>query len=132
MANLSIRNARKVYPNGSEVLKGINMDIDHGQFLILAGDRVVNNVPPKSRDIAIAFQSYALYPTMTVRENISFGLNIRKVLEKEQDIIVERVAETLQMKHLLDRMPVGATRIALPLQPWQDSCMQAMLRRFKS
>ncbi|WP_136419177.1 sn-glycerol-3-phosphate ABC transporter ATP-binding protein UgpC [Herbaspirillum sp. ST 5-3] len=132
MANLSIRNVRKVYPNGNEVLKGINMDIDHGQFLILVGgsgcgkstllnmiaglesvshgeimigDRVVNNVPPKSRDIAMVFQSYALYPTMTVRENISFGLNIRKVPKKEQDIIVDRVAETLQMKHLLDRKP---------------------------
>jgi multiple sugar transport system ATP-binding protein len=132
MASLSIRNVRKVYPNGNEVLKGINMDIEHGQFLILVGgsgcgkstllnmiagletvshgeiaigDRVVNNVPPKSRDIAMVFQSYALYPTMTVRENISFGLNIRKVPKKEQDIIVDRVADTLQMKHLLDRKP---------------------------
>jgi len=132
MASLSIRNVRKVYPNGNEVLKGINMEIEHGQFLILVGgsgcgkstllnmiagletvshgeimigDRVVNDVPPKSRDIAMVFQSYALYPTMTVRENISFGLNIRKVPKKEQDIIVDRVAETLQMKHLLDRKP---------------------------
>jgi multiple sugar transport system ATP-binding protein len=132
MASLSIRNVRKVYPNGNEVLKGINMDIEHGQFLILVGgsgcgkstllnmiagletvshgeimigDKVVNNVPPKSRDIAMVFQSYALYPTMTVRENISFGLNIRKVPKKEQDIIVDRVADTLQMKHLLDRKP---------------------------
>jgi multiple sugar transport system ATP-binding protein len=132
MASLSIRNVRKVYPNGNEVLKGINMEIDHGQFLILVGgsgcgkstllnmiaglesvsqgdimigDRVVNNVPPKSRDIAMVFQSYALYPTMTVRENISFGLNIRKVPKDEQNRIVERVADTLQMKHLLDRKP---------------------------
>jgi multiple sugar transport system ATP-binding protein len=132
MASLSIRNVRKVYPNGNEVLKGINMEIDHGQFLILVGgsgcgkstllnmiaglesvshgeimigDRVVNNVPPKSRDIAMVFQSYALYPTMSVRENISFGLNIRKVPKDEQNKIVERVAETLQMKHLLDRKP---------------------------
>lgn len=132
MASLSIRNVRKVYPNGAEILKGINLEIEHGQFLILVGgsgcgkstllnmiaglesvsegeihigDRCVNDVPPKSRDIAMVFQSYALYPTMTVRENISFGLGIRKVPKKEQQAIVERVAETLQMTHLLDRKP---------------------------
>ena len=132
MASLSIRNIRKVYPNGAEILKGINLEIEDGQFLILVGgsgcgkstllnmiagletvsegeiligDRCVNKVPPKSRDIAMVFQSYALYPTMTVRENISFGLNIRKVPKDEQKKIVERVAETLQMTHLLDRKP---------------------------
>ncbi|NDP59184.1 MAG: sn-glycerol-3-phosphate ABC transporter ATP-binding protein UgpC [Oxalobacteraceae bacterium] len=132
MASLSIRNVRKVYPNGAEVLKGINLDIEDGQFVILVGgsgcgkstllnmiagletvsegeiliaDKVVNDVPPKSRDIAMVFQSYALYPTMTVRENISFGLGIRKVPKDEQKKIVERVAETLQMTHLLDRKP---------------------------
>ena len=132
MAGLSIRNVRKVYPNGAEILKGINLDIEDGQFLILVGgsgcgkstllnmiaglesvsegeirigDRCVNDVPPKSRDIAMVFQSYALYPTMTVRENISFGLGIRKVPKDEQKKIVERVAETLQMTHLLDRKP---------------------------
>lgn len=132
MASLSIRNVRKVYPNGAEILKGINLEIKEGEFLILVGgsgcgkstllnmiagletvtegeicigDRCVNNVPPKSRDIAMVFQSYALYPTMTVRENISFGLGIRKVPKDEQKRIVERVAETLQMTHLLDRKP---------------------------
>ncbi|PHV06811.1 sugar ABC transporter ATP-binding protein [Janthinobacterium sp. BJB412] len=132
MASLTIRNVRKVYPNGAEILKGINLDIEDGQFIILVGgsgcgkstllnmiagletisegeimigDRVVNNIPPKSRDIAMVFQSYALYPTMTVRENISFGLGIRKVPKDEQDKIVNRVAETLQMTHLLDRKP---------------------------
>jgi multiple sugar transport system ATP-binding protein len=132
MASLSIRNVRKVYPNGAEVLKGIDLDIEDGQFLILVGgsgcgkstllnmiagletishgeirigERVVNKVPPKERDIAMVFQSYALYPTMTVRENISFGLGIRKVPKREQEQIVNRVAETLQMTHLLDRKP---------------------------
>jgi multiple sugar transport system ATP-binding protein len=132
MASLSIRNVRKVYPNGAEILKGINLDIEDGQFLILVGgsgcgkstllnmiaglesvthgeiaigERVVNKVPPKERDIAMVFQSYALYPTMTVRENISFGLGIRKVPPAEQDKIVSRVADTLQMSHLLDRKP---------------------------
>jgi multiple sugar transport system ATP-binding protein len=132
MASLSIRNVRKVYPNGAEILKGIDLDIEDGQFLILVGgsgcgkstllnmiagletisqgeirigERVVNKVPPKERDIAMVFQSYALYPTMTVRENISFGLGIRKVPKAEQEQIVNRVAETLQMTHLLDRKP---------------------------
>jgi multiple sugar transport system ATP-binding protein len=132
MASLSIRNVRKVYPNGAEILKGIDLDIEDGQFLILVGgsgcgkstllnmiagletvthgeiaigERVVNKVPPKERDIAMVFQSYALYPTMTVRENISFGLGIRKVPQQEQEKIVARVADTLQMGHLLDRKP---------------------------
>jgi len=132
MASLSIRGVRKVYPNGAEILKGINLEIKDGEFLILVGgsgcgkstllnmiagletisegeiyigDKCVNNVPPKSRDIAMVFQSYALYPTMTVRENISFGLGIRKVPAAEQKKIVDRVAETLQMTHLLDRKP---------------------------
>jgi multiple sugar transport system ATP-binding protein len=132
MASLSIRNVRKVYPNGADILKGIDLEIADGEFLILVGgsgcgkstllnmiaglesvtegeirigDKVVNDVPPKSRDIAMVFQSYALYPTMTVRENISFGLGIRKVPKAEQEEIVARVAETLQMTHLLDRKP---------------------------
>jgi multiple sugar transport system ATP-binding protein len=132
MASLSIRGVRKVYPNGAQVLKGIDLEVADGEFLILVGgsgcgkstllnmiagletvsdgeirigERVVNDVPPKSRDIAMVFQSYALYPTMTVRENISFGLGIRKVPKDEQTRIVERVAETLQMTHLLERKP---------------------------
>lgn len=132
MASLSIRDVRKVYPNGNEVLKGIDLEIEDGQFLILVGGsgcgkstllnmiagletvsageimigaRVVNDVAPKERDIAMVFQSYALYPTMTVRENISFGLGIRKTPKAKQKEIVERVAGILQITHLLDRKP---------------------------
>ncbi len=132
MSSLSIRNVRKSYNNGVEVLKGIDIDIEDGQFLILVGgsgsgkstllnmiagletvtsgeirfgDRVVNNLEPKDRDIAMVFQSYALYPSMTVRENIAFGLGVRKVPKAEQKETVERVAETLQITHLLDRKP---------------------------
>ena len=134
MAALSIRNLRKVYPNGVEVLKGIDLEIEHGQFLILVGGsgcgkstllnmiaglepvtegtiaiggRIVNDVPPKARDIAMVFQSYALYPSMTVRENIAFGLGIRKVPKAEQEKIIARVAETLQMTDLLERKPAA-------------------------
>ena len=132
MAALTIKNVRKVYNNGVEVLKGIDIDIQDGQFLILVGgsgsgkstllnmiagletvtsgeikigDRVVNDLPPKDRDIAMVFQSYALYPSMTVRENIAFGLGVKKVPKAEQEEIVARVAETLQITHLLDRRP---------------------------
>src|SRR5262245_15630163 len=132
MAGLSIKDVYKTYPNGVEVLKGINLEVAEGQFLILVGssgcgkstllnmiaglesvtrgeirinDRLVNDLPPKSRDIAMVFQSYALYPSMTVRDNISFGLQIRKVPVREQAATVARVAELLQISHLLDRKP---------------------------
>ncbi|MFL9872980.1 ABC transporter ATP-binding protein [Paraburkholderia megapolitana] len=132
MASLSIRDVYKTYPNGVPVLKGVDIDIEDGQFLILVGGsgcgkstllnmiagletvtkgeilidgKVVNDLSPKDRDIAMVFQSYALYPSMTVRENISFGLNIRKVPKAEQSQIVERVSNMLQIQHLLDRKP---------------------------
>jgi multiple sugar transport system ATP-binding protein len=132
MASLSIRDVYKTYPNGVPVLKGVDIDIEDGQFLILVGGsgcgkstllnmiagletvtkgeikidgKLVNDLSPKDRDIAMVFQSYALYPSMTVRDNISFGLNIRKVPKTEQQQIVERVSNMLQIQHLLDRKP---------------------------
>ncbi|MGL4575442.1 MAG: ABC transporter ATP-binding protein [Burkholderiaceae bacterium] len=132
MASLTISNVTKTYPNGVPVLKGIDLKIDDGQFLILVGgsgcgkstllnmiaglesvtageirigERVVNELPPKDRDIAMVFQSYALYPSMTVRENIAFGLSLRKVPQAEQNATIGRVAKMLQMEHLLDRKP---------------------------
>ncbi|KAA0970157.1 sn-glycerol-3-phosphate ABC transporter ATP-binding protein UgpC [Aureimonas fodinaquatilis] len=131
MAGLSIKDVHKNY-GSVPVLKGINIEVAEGEFLILVGSsgcgkstllnmiaglesittgeiriggRVVNDLPPKSRDIAMVFQSYALYPSMTVRENISFGLEIRKVPAEEQKRIVNSVAESLQITHLLDRKP---------------------------
>ena len=131
MVGLAIRNVHKTF-GPIEVLKGVNIEVESGQFLILVGssgcgkstllnmiaglesitrgeiwigDRLVNDLPPKSRDIAMVFQSYALYPSMTVRENICFGLQIRKVPRSEQKAIVESVSELLQISHLLDRKP---------------------------
>jgi multiple sugar transport system ATP-binding protein len=131
MGALSIRNVRKTYGT-TEVLKGIDIEVDAGEFLILVGpsgcgkstllsmiagldsitsgeiwigDRLVNKLSPKDRDIAMVFQSYALYPNMTVRENISFGLEIRKVPKDERERIIQQVAGILQMGHLLDRKP---------------------------
>ncbi|MCP3689837.1 MAG: ABC transporter ATP-binding protein, partial [Gammaproteobacteria bacterium] len=118
MHTLSINNVKKSY-GPTEVLKGIDIDIEAGQFLILVGpsgcgkstllnmiagletvtsgairigDRDVTQLPPKDRDIAMVFQSYALYPNMTVAKNISFGMEIRKVSKAEQKATVDRVA----------------------------------------
>jgi len=131
MGALSIRNVRKTF-NNTEVLKGIDLEIAKGEFLILVGpsgcgkstllnliagldsvtsgdiviaDRKVNGFSPKDRDIAMVFQSYALYPNMTVRENIVFGLEMRKVPKADRDKAVDRVAQILQINHLLDRRP---------------------------
>jgi multiple sugar transport system ATP-binding protein len=72
---------------------------------LVIGDRVVNDVHPKDRDVAMVFQSYALYPHMTVRENIAFGLQIRKVAQAEIDKLVDEAAGILGLKPLLDRKP---------------------------
>ncbi len=72
---------------------------------ITIGDRVVNDLPPKDRDIAMVFQSYALYPHMTVRENLEFGLRIRKMPKAEIDRLVNHAAGLLGIDHLLDRKP---------------------------
>ncbi len=131
MHALKIKNVKKSYGK-TDVLKGINIDIDAGQFLILVGpsgcgkstllnmiaglevvtsgsinigDRDITHLAPKDRDIAMVFQSYALYPNMTVAKNISFGMEIRKVDKAEQAATVERVANMLQIVPLLNRKP---------------------------
>lgn len=133
MATLDLKQIRKTYRNAdNETLKGIDISIDSGEFLILVGpsgcgkstlmntiaglenissgeiviDGVdVAQVEPKDRDIAMVFQSYALYPNMTVHGNIAFGLKIRKMPQQEIDAEVNRVAEMLQIEQLLDRKP---------------------------
>ncbi|MEZ9125127.1 ABC transporter ATP-binding protein [Vibrio splendidus] len=133
MAALDLKQIRKTYRNAdNETLKGIDISIDSGEFLILVGpsgcgkstlmntiaglenissgeiviDGIdVAQVEPKDRDIAMVFQSYALYPNMTVRGNIAFGLKIRKMPQQEIDAEVNRVAEMLQIEQLLDRKP---------------------------
>ena len=131
MATLSIKNARKTY-GALEVLKGVTLEAEDGEFIALVGpsgcgkstllnmiagletitageirigDRLVNAVPPKDRDIAMVFQSYALYPTMSVRENITFGMESRKIPKAEQNAAVDRVSSLLQIEPLLRRKP---------------------------
>jgi multiple sugar transport system ATP-binding protein len=131
MSALTIRNLHKRY-GAVEVLTGINLEAQTGEFVALVGpsgcgkstllamiagletvtsgeiwigDRLVNSVQPKDRDIAMVFQSYALYPTMTVRENITFGMESRGVPKVEQAEAVKRVAALLQIEQLLKRKP---------------------------
>jgi multiple sugar transport system ATP-binding protein len=131
MASLTIDNIHKRW-GSTHVLKGIDLQINDGEFLILVGpsgcgkstllsmiagldditdgriligDQVVNDISPKDRNIAMVFQSYALYPSMTVRENIEFGLKMKKVSTTDRAVITQRVAKTLQMEALLDRRP---------------------------
>ena len=131
MASLTLDKVRKAF-GPVEVLKEINLAIDDGEFLVLVGpsgcgkstllnliagletstdgeirigDRVINDVHPKDRNIAMVFQSYALYPHMTVRKNITFGLEIRGVSNQERDKAVANVAKLLQIEPLLDRKP---------------------------
>ena len=131
MASLSVRNLSKRF-GSVEVLKGIDLEVETGEFVVLVGpsgcgkstllamiagletvssgeiaigERVVNDVPPKDRDIAMVFQSYALYPTMTVRQNITFGMECRGVPKAEQNAAVARVAQLLQIEGLLQRKP---------------------------
>ncbi len=131
MQALKIQNVEKTFGK-VKVLKGIDLEIEPGQFLILVGpsgcgkstllnmiaglesvsngsisigDKDVTNLDPKDRDIAMVFQSYALYPNMTVRENISFGLEIRKTPKAEQQAIVDKVSKMLQIEPLLNRKP---------------------------
>ncbi len=83
-------------------------DITSGELKI--GDRVVNDVEPKDRDIAMVFQNYALYPHMTVYDNMAFGLKLRKVPKDQIDKMVREAAKILDLEPLLDRKPKGSFR----------------------
>ena len=127
-----MKNICKVYPNGFEAVKNFNLEIADQEFIIFVGpsgcgksttlrmiagledissgelkigDRVVNDVEPKDRDIAMVFQNYALYPHMTVYDNMAFGLKLRKVPKDKIDEMVKEAAKILDLTPLLDRKP---------------------------
>lgn len=132
MARVKLENVSKIYDNGFEAVKNINLDIKDKEFVVLVGpsgcgksttlrmiaglenisegkflidDEIMNDVSSKDRDIAMVFQSYALYPHMTIRENMGFALKMKKVNKKEINEKVENIAKTLKLEDLLDRKP---------------------------
>ena len=132
MANVTLRNVRKTYAGGFEAIKGINFDVGDGQFCVLVGPsgcgkstllrmvagletitggeidiggRVVNQVEPADRDIAMVFQNYALYPHMTVYNNMAYGLRNRGMAEPEIKTRVEEAARILELGAMLERKP---------------------------
>jgi len=132
VASVTFRQVWKRYAGGTVAVKELNLDVQDREFLVLVGpsgcgkstslrmlagleevsdgeiligDRVVNNVAPKDRDIAMVFQSYALYPHMTVYENMAFGLRLRKTPKQVIDQRVKEAAKSLGIDHLLDRRP---------------------------
>ncbi|GAB4186414.1 MAG: sn-glycerol-3-phosphate ABC transporter ATP-binding protein UgpC [Phycisphaeraceae bacterium] len=132
MAEVLLDNVVKIYPGDVRAVDNITLHIQDEEFIVLVGpsgcgksttlrmvagleeisegtirigDRIVNDVPPKDRDIAMVFQNYALYPHMTVYKNMAFGLKLRKVPKAEIDQKVRHAAEILGITHLLDRKP---------------------------
>jgi multiple sugar transport system ATP-binding protein len=132
MAGVCLEKVEKTYPGGIKAVDGFDLSIPDGQFVVLVGpsgcgksttlrmvaglevlsggtirigDRVVNNVPPKDRDIAMVFQNYALYPHMTVFKNMAFGLKLRKVSKREIRARIEEAASVLGIGELLGRRP---------------------------
>ena len=132
MASVSLELVRKEYPNGHVAVEGASFEVGDGERLVLVGpsgcgkstllrmiagledissgtlrigDRVVNAIAPKDRDIAMVFQSYALYPHMSVAENLGFGLSLRRVAAAEIRSRVEDAAKMLELDKVLDRKP---------------------------
>src|ERR671927_223316 len=134
MAEITFQNIWKRYPDGFEAVKDMNLEVGDGEFMILVGPsgcgkstalrmiagledisegeliiggELVNDLPPKDRDIAMVFQNYALYPHMTVRENMGFALKLAKVDKGEIDRKVEEAARILDLEQHLDRKPAN-------------------------
>ena len=132
MGAIKISSVGKIYPNGTRALENVNIEINDGEFVVLVGpsgcgkttllrmvagleditegeisiaDKLVNEVAPKDRDIAMVFQNYALYPHMSVYDNMAFSLKLRKLPKDEIDKKVKDAAKTLEIDELLDRKP---------------------------
>ena len=132
MSSISLKNITKIYPNGFQAVKDFNLDIEDKEFIIFVGPsgcgksttlrmiagleeisggeliidgKLMNDVEPKDRDIAMVFQNYALYPHMTVYDNMAFGLKLRKMPKAEIDQKVREAAKILDLESLLDRKP---------------------------
>jgi multiple sugar transport system ATP-binding protein len=134
LADIKLHDVTKRYPDGTEAVKHMDLEVEDGEFMILVGpsgcgkstalrmiaglddvsegelligDRVVNDLAPRDRDIAMVFQNYALYPHMTVRDNMGFALKLAKVPKPEIDTKVEEAARILDLTEHLDRKPAN-------------------------
>tara|TARA_B100000676_G_C17962805_1_gene778601 strand:+ start:42 stop:1217 length:1176 start_codon:yes stop_codon:yes gene_type:complete len=132
MGAININSVGKIYPNGTRALEDVNIEINDGEFVVLVGpsgcgkttllrmvagleditegeisiaNKVVNEIAPKDRDIAMVFQNYALYPHMSVYDNMAFSLKLRKLPKEEIDQKVKDAAKTLEIDELLERKP---------------------------
>ena len=132
MASITLDDIGKIYPDGTRAVGHVDLVVNDGEFLVLVGpsgcgkstvlrmiagledisegkmsigDKVVNDVPPKDRDIAMVFQNYALYPHMSVYDNMAFGLKLRKMPKDDIDRRVKEAAEVLEITEFLDRKP---------------------------
>ena len=132
MGAINITSVGKIYPNGTRALEDVSIEVNDGEFVVLVGpsgcgkttllrmvagleditegeisiaDNIVNEVAPKDRDIAMVFQNYALYPHMSVYDNMAFSLKLRKFSKDEIDKKVKDAAKTLEIDELLDRKP---------------------------
>ena len=132
MGAIKITSVGKIYPNGTRALGDVNIEINDGEFVVLVGpsgcgkttllrmvagleditegeifigEKLVNEVAPKDRDIAMVFQNYALYPHMSVYDNMAFSLKLRKLSKEEIDKKVKDAARTLEISELLERKP---------------------------
>src|SRR5215207_10135546 len=102
MAGVTLREVTKTYGDVVAVDR-VSLEVDDGEILL--GDRAINDLDPKDRDLAMVFQNYALYPNKTVFENLAFPLRMRKVAKSTLDSQVKRTANVLSIEHLLDRHP---------------------------
>ena len=161
MASISCRHVKKVYPGNVVAVPDFSLEIADKEFIVFVGpsgcgksttlrmiagleeisggemyigDRLINDVPPKDRDIAMVFQNYALYPHMTVYKNMAFGLELRKMPKDEIDKRVREAAKILEIEHLLDRKPKalsgGQRQLLRWAAPWSvtrpSSCSMSL------
>src|SRR6476620_7763511 len=110
MATITYQKMRKVYDDGTEAIPGMDLEVRDGEFMVfvgrlLIGDQVVNGKSPQERDIAMVFQDYALYPHMTVGQNMGFALKMMRIPKAEIRKRVEEAADRLSLTALLDRKP---------------------------